>query len=163
VPYVKTSSNLTKIWNIRTFVRNSRNPLNPSSKYLYSGPFCTYLRGHARKDGQNRRQNISHGLMCWHVYLAISNSCLYFNISLDVDHTLGFRWFLIIFQWTASTARSLDQDMVFMHSHVHCKNLPTAIVFYNLKKLILTKTGQQCTSNIAFSELYQIVWRIVSR
>jgi hypothetical protein len=28
-----------------------------------------------------------------------------------VDHTLGFRWFFKICQWTASTARSSDQDM----------------------------------------------------
>lgn len=45
-------------------------------------------------------------------YLAASSSCLYFNMSLDVDHTLGFRCFLRIFQWTASTARSLGQDDV---------------------------------------------------
>lgn len=44
-------------------------------------------------------------------YLVESSSCLYLNISRDVGQTLGFRWFLRICQWTASTARSSDHDM----------------------------------------------------
>lgn len=45
-------------------------------------------------------------------YLATSSSCLYLNMSLDAAQTLGFRWFLRICQWAASTARSSDQDII---------------------------------------------------
>lgn len=67
-------------------------------------------------------------------HLEVSSSCLYFNNSRDVGHTLGLRWFLRIFQWTVSTARLSDQDMLSVYS-LHSYRVQHIYYYYYYYKL----------------------------